>query len=194
MLRRALLCLALAACASRPVNLVVLPPAPAPAERAAGAGPSVLLRQVTLPGYLEGFPVVVGREQSVLIVAVDTEWAERPSEGVERVLRDALSQRMEPSRVVLQRDARLPDADLTVEFLALDPHGKTLHLEARWLFSCTASRASRGGRTQLDVPMAAVTPAAVAAATTDSLVRLADVLSRAIPTECRPLAKDLAQP
>ena len=184
--------LAIAGCASAPVALVALPPAPPAAERDPGPGTSVLLRDVALPRYLDSFPVVVARDGAALVVSRDTEWAERPSDGVARVLRDALSQRLEASRVLIEGEGRVPDADLSVEFLALEPRGTLLHLDARWFFSCTAG-GSRGGRTQLDVPVAATTPAAVAAATTDSLVRFADVLAHAIPTECRPFADDLAR-
>jgi uncharacterized lipoprotein YmbA len=185
--------LAITGCASAPVALVALPPAPAAEMRDAGPGASVLLREVTVPGYLDSFPVVVGRDGSALVLSKNTEWAERPSAGVARVLRDALSQRLDASRVLVAGERRIPEVDLTVEFLALDPQGIALHLDARWVFSCTAARGSRAGRTQFDVPLASATPAAVAAATTEALSRLADVLARAIPTECRPFAEDLAR-
>ena len=162
--------LAITGCASAPVALVALPPAPAAEMREAGPGASVLLRELTVPGYLDSFPVVVSRDGSALVVSKDTEWAERPSAGVARVLRDALSQRLDASRVLVAGERRIPDADLTVEFLALDPRGTALHLDARWVFSCAAAgRGSRAGRTQLDVPLASAAPAAVAAATTAAL-------------------------
>jgi len=185
--------LAITGCASAPVALVALPPAPAAEMRDAGPGASVLLREVSVPGYLDSFPVVVGRDGSALVVSKNTEWAERPSAGVARVLRDALSQRLEASRVLVAGERRLPDVDLTVEFLALDPRGTDLYLDARWVFSCTAGRGGRGGRTQLQVPMASATPPAVAAATSEALARLADELAQAIPTECRAFAEDLAR-
>lgn len=189
-----LLALALAACASTPVALVALPPAPASTHaRIADPGPSVLLREVTVPGYLDGFPVVVGRDGSALVVSKNTEWAERPSAGVARVLRDALSQRLDASRVLVAGERRIPDVDLTVEFLALDPQGGALRLDARWFFSCTAEHGSRAGRSQLDVPLAAATPGAVAAATTEALARFADALAGEIPAECRPFPGDLAR-
>jgi uncharacterized lipoprotein YmbA len=185
--------LAITGCASAPVALVALPPAPAAEMRDAGPGASVLLRDVSVPGYLDSFPVVVSRNGSALVVSQNTEWAERPSAGVARVLRDALSQRLDASRVLVAGERRIPDADLTVEFLALDPQGTALHLDARWFFSCTVARGSRAGRTQFAVPLASATPAAVAAATTEALSRLADALARAVPAECRPLAEDLAR-
>ena len=139
--------------------------------RVADPGASVLLRELSVPGYLDGFPVVVSRSGSALVVSKNTEWAERPSAGVARVLRDALSQRLDASRVLIAGERRIPDVDLTVEFLALDPQGGLLHLDAKWCFSCTAERGGRGGRTQLDVPMAAATPGAIAAATSEALAR-----------------------
>jgi len=189
----ALLVLAVTACASAPVALVVLPPAPAAATRDTGPGTSLLLREVTVPGYLDTFPVIVGRDASGLVVSKNTEWAERPSAGVARVLRDALSQRLDASRVLVAGERRIPDVDLTVEFLALDPQANALHLDARWFFACTAVRGSSAGRTRLDVPLASPTPAGVAAATTTALARLAEVLVDAIPTECRPFADDFAR-
>jgi uncharacterized lipoprotein YmbA len=183
--------LAITGCASAPVALVALPPAPAAGTRDAGPGASVLVREVTVPGYLDSFPVVIDRDGSTLVVSKNTEWAERPSAGVARVLRDALSQRLDASRVLVAGERRIPDADLTVEFLALDPRGAALHLDARWFFSCTAGRGSRAGRTGFNVPLASATPAAVAAATTEALARFADVLVDAMPTECRPFAHDM---
>lgn len=183
-----LLALAIAACASRPVALVALPAAPAAAKRDAGRGASVLLREVTVPAYLDSFPVVIGRDGSALVVSPNTEWAERPSAGIARVLRDVLSQRLDASRVLIAGERRIPDADLTVEFLALDPQGTNLHLAARWFFSCTAAGGVRAGRTELDVPLASATPAAVAAATTAALAQFADALVDAMPGECLPFA------
>jgi uncharacterized lipoprotein YmbA len=189
-----LLALAIAACASAPVALVALPPAPAsPQARIPDPGSSILLREVSLPGYLDSFPVVVGRKGGALAVSQSTEWAERPSTGVARVLRDALSQRLGAARVLIAGDGRVPDADLSVEFLALDPQEDALHLDARWSFSCTSARGGQGGRTQLQVRMESATPPAVAAATSEALARFADALAHAIPTECRPFADDSAK-
>jgi len=124
------------ACASAPVALVALPHAPAaqgstPSAGASGAGATVLVREVSVPAYLDGFPVVVGRRGSALAVSRDTEWAERPSTGATRVLRDALSERLGASRVLIAGDGRIPDADLTVEFFALDPQPGTLALQGQ---------------------------------------------------------------
>jgi hypothetical protein len=99
----------------------------------------VRLRHVHVPDYLDGFPVVTARDGHVLVVADRTEWAERPSEGVSRVLRDALAQRLGSSRVLIAGDGRRADADLSVELLALDPARDALTLDARWSFACRAS-------------------------------------------------------
>jgi uncharacterized lipoprotein YmbA len=161
-------------------------PAPAPTaeqNRSHAAGATVLLRSVRLPGYLDNYPVVIGRNGGTLRVAHHTEWAERPSDAVARVLGDALAQRLGSSRVLIAGDGRVPDADLTVEFLALDPQQGALRLDARWTFACTArARPSHTGRTRLRVPLAAATPSAVAAATAVALGGLADVL--ATQAEC----------
>ena len=142
-----------------------------------------MLRPLVMPGYLDAYPVVTGHNGSTLIVSNKTEWAEPLSDAAARVLRDALSQRLGPSRVLIAGEGRIPDADLTVEFIALDPHQGQLRLDAKWSFSCTSGdRPSHGGRTFFDVPLEAATAPAVAAATADALGRLADVL--ATQAEC----------
>ena len=177
----ALLAPALAACVSSPVALVALPPAPYAATEHSDSGSAqttILLRPVVVPGYLDAYPVVIGRKGNTLIVSDKTEWAEPFFDAVGRVLREALSQRLGASRVLIAGDGRIPDADLSVEFLALDPQQGALRLDARWSFSCTArDRPSHGGRTSFQVPLEATTASAVAAATADALGRLADVLA-----------------
>lgn len=169
--------LVLVACASSPPTLVALPAATTPAARAASdAATTVRLRKLHVPEYLDGFPVVIGRDAGVLVVADRTEWAERPSQGVSRVLRDALSQRLGSSRMLIAGDARQADADLSVELLALDPARDALTLDARWSVACRAAGQSHGGRTSVRIGMSAATPQAVAAATSEALSRLADAL------------------
>jgi uncharacterized lipoprotein YmbA len=188
----ALLASAIAACASSPATLVTLPAPPdSGAHHAVGrsAGPTILLRPVVVPAYLDNFPVVVGRTGNTLIVSQDTEWAESFRDAVARVLRDALSQRLGASRVLIAGDGRIPDADLSTEFLALDPRQGALRLDAAWSFSCTArDRRGRAGRTSLEVPLASPTPAAVASATADALGRLADVLAAQAACDGREVA------
>ena len=106
------------------------------------------------------------------------------------MLRDALSQRLGASRVLIAGDGRIPDADLTVEFLALDPQQGTLRLDAKWSFllHMRGTGGAMAGRTVLEVPLDGTTPAAVAAATADALGRLADVL--ATQAECEDGARE----
>jgi len=169
--------LVLAACASSPPKLVALPAATAPAERPApDTAPTVRLRRVEVADYLDGFPVVIGRDGGVLVVADRTEWAERPSQGMSRVLRDALAQRLGSSSVLIAGDGRRADADLSVEVLALDPARDALTLDARWSYACYASGQSHGGRAAVRVETGAATPQAVATATSEALSRLADAV------------------
>jgi uncharacterized lipoprotein YmbA len=181
----AILALALAGCAGSRATLVALPAAAA-SKTAAGASQqsgTVLLRGVVMPGYLDDYPVVVGRSGNTLMVSKNTEWAERFPDGVARVLRDALSRELGTSRVLIAGDGRIPDADLSVEFLALDPQQGALRLDAKWTFSCTAPD-GRGSadRTVLEVPLPESSATAVATATSEALGRLAGVL--AAQAEC----------
>ncbi|MGZ8229959.1 MAG: PqiC family protein [Burkholderiales bacterium] len=174
--------LALTGCASSPVTLVVLPSPPSAARTAdENVGPSILVRRASVPGYLDSFLIVLGRADGALVVSSSAEWAERLSDAVTRILRDALSQRLGAERVLIARDGRIPDADLRVEFLSLDPAGGTLNLDARWFFTCAVRAQSSGGRTHVEVPLARATPGAVAHATTTALTRFADELATHVP-------------
>ena len=176
-----LLALLVGACASTPPVLVALPNPPqvrvAP-QPDGGTRPTVILRQVTLPGYLDSWAIVVGRKANTLVLSDDAEWAERLRDAVARVLQDALSQRLGASRVMLRGEHRTADAELVVEFLKLDPSNGAVQLDARWSFVCTArERSPRAGRTELQVPLVSATAPAVAAATVDALAKFADALA-----------------
>ena len=176
----ALLGLMLAACASAPPIRVALPgPSASVAQRPdPNSGATLLLRQVTLPKYLDSLAVVVDRKANTLVVSDDAEWAESLRDAVTRTLRDALSQRLGASRVLLRGEHRVADAELVIEFSKLDPSDGILQLDARWSFACS-SRAfpTHTGRTELQLPLEATTSSAVASATVNALARLADVLA-----------------
>ena len=135
-----------------------------------------LLRTIA---YLEEFPVVTGRSGNALVVASHAEWGERLAQGVTRVLRDALAQRRGASGVLLAGERASGAADLRVEFLALDPAGGMLQLDARWTYSCPARSKGEGGagRTRLQEPLEDTSAAAVASTTSRALARLAEVLA-----------------
>jgi len=169
--------LALAACASAPPTLVALPSPGTPADALLrDGGPSLHVRHVQLPDHLDGLPVVIGHDHEVLVVAERTEWAERPSQGVTRVLRDALAQRLGSSQVLIAGDGRRADAELAVEVMALDPRSDGLHLDARWSIACRAGGRSTAGREAVVAAMPADTPQGVAVATSAALSQLAEAL------------------
>jgi uncharacterized lipoprotein YmbA len=181
------LAILLAACASRPVALITLPPtgdALAPTADSASTT-TVALRPVKLPGYLDNYPVVVRRDNANVVVSKDIEWSERLSDAVERVLRGALSQHLGPSRVLIPGDGRVADSELTVEFLQLDPQDGVVSLDAKWTHSCR-NHASRSDRTRLQVPLTDSTAPGVASATTAALSQFADRL--AARAACTPSA------
>jgi uncharacterized lipoprotein YmbA len=188
------LALVLAACASSPPTLVALPSAlpsaATPGEhQAPDATTTVRLRRVHVPDYLDGFGVVTGSDGHVLVVADRTEWAERPSQGVSRVLRDALAQRLGSNRVLIAGDGRRADADLSVELLALDSARDALTLDARWSLACRATGESHGGRSAVRIEMGATTPQLVATATSEALSQLADTVVAELRCEVDPDAR-----
>lgn len=179
--RRLLLYLALllGGCASTPPELIALPPAPATAASIPASATSVLLRPVVVPGYLDNFPVVIERDGSRVEIAENTEWAERLTDGVSRVLRDALAQRLAPEQLLIAGDGRVPDADLSVELLRMDPQadGRVL-LEARWnLVGSQGAGTTRAGYARLEAGPAGPEPADIARATSAALGLLADELA-----------------
>jgi uncharacterized lipoprotein YmbA len=93
-------------------TLLALPSALPSTSRSGELQPPDARRRCVAPGafpdYLDGLPVVTGRDGHVLVVADRTEWAERPSQGISRVLRDALAQRLGSSRVLIAATVGAP--------------------------------------------------------------------------------------
>lgn len=175
--------LLLGACASDPPALVALPSAPAVSQAAANPA-TLLLRPVTIPGYLDNLNVVTSRQGGSITQDQDTEWAERLGDGTSRVLAGALSARLGPGNLLIEGEGRIPDADLNVEITRMDPlPDGQLVLEARWtLVGSMGDRPVRAGTESITVPFSPRTPAAIADATSQALGQLADRLVRAAET------------
>ncbi|MFV3129918.1 PqiC family protein [Niveispirillum sp. KHB5.9] len=188
--------LALGACASDPPALLALPAAGPPAlAPVAGASTTVLLRPVRIPGYLDGLTVVTRRAGGEVAVAPDTEWAERLGDGTTRVLAGALDTRLGPGNLLIEGDGRIPDADLSLEIIRMDPADGRLVLQARWTLvgSRGEPRTVRAGSEDLTVGLSGGTAADVAAATSQALAGLADRLAGAVasfPVQAEPVAPD----
>ncbi len=180
----ALLTLGLAACVSMPVSRITLPP-PTPPDQIEDAAtrPALLLRSVSLPSYLDGDRIVVESDGTRTRRAQGAAWAGRLADGVKHTLRDALAQRLGAAHVRAADDDVAAEAELSVDFLALDPTRGAVHLDAVWLMTCRASGGGVLGRVWLDVPLAAQTPKAIAAATSEALSELADELAPTLQCE-----------
>lgn len=177
--------LALGACASDPPALLALPAAGPPAAAPAPGGvTTVLLRPVRIPGYLDGLTVVTRRAGGEVAVAPDTEWAERLGDGTTRVLAGALDTRLGPGNLLIEGDGRIPDADLSVEIIRMDPADGKLLLQARWTLvgSRGEPRPVRAGSEEVAVGLSGAAPADVAGATTQALSGLADRLAGEVAT------------
>ncbi|WP_029012972.1 PqiC family protein [Niveispirillum irakense] len=175
--------LVLGACASDPPALVALPAAPAASQAAANPA-TLLLRPVTIPGYLDNLNVVTSRQGGSITQDQGTEWAERLGDGTTRVLAGALSDRLGPGNLLIEGDGRIPDADLSIQITRMDPQpdGK-LVLEARWtLVGSMGDRPVRAGTESISVPFSPRTPAGIADATAQALGQLADRLVVAAET------------
>jgi uncharacterized lipoprotein YmbA len=86
--------LGIAACASVAVSHVTLPPpAPAALIEDAATSPSLRLRAVSLPPYLEGDRMVLENEGTRMRRAERAAWAGSLAAGVKRTLRDASAAR-----------------------------------------------------------------------------------------------------
>jgi uncharacterized lipoprotein YmbA len=170
--------LGIAACASVAVSHVTLPPpAPAALIEDAATSPSLRLRAVSLPPYLEGDRMVLENEGTRMRRAERAAWAGSLAAGVKRTLRDALAQRLGAARVRAERDERAAEAELSVDFVALDPAHDRLQLDAIWLMTCHGTGGGVLGRVWLEVPLDRQTPKAIAAATSEALSELADELA-----------------
>lgn len=171
--------LLLAGCASDPPRMIALP-APAAAPPVAGTPASLLLRPVSVPGYLDGLDVVTARRGGEVVIDRTTEWAERLSDGVTRVLSAALADRLGTGNMLIEGDGRVPDADLSVVITAMDPVAGRLVLTARWtLVGSRGERLVRTGQERIEVPLNGGDADAVAEASSRALAQLANRIAAA---------------
>lgn len=171
--------LLLAGCASDPPRMIALP-APPGAAPVAGTPASLLLRPVSVPGYLDGLDVVTDRRGGEVVIDRNTEWAERLSDGVTRVLSAALADRLGTANMLIEGDGRVPDADLSVVITAMDPESGKLVLAARWtLVGSRGERLVRTGQERIEVPLRAGDADGIAEASSRALAHLADRIAAA---------------
>ncbi len=129
--------LLLAGCASDPVTrYYLLAPAAQPQAGAAkGEGPSVVVREVQLPQYLERTQIVTrGSDHRVLMADYDL-WAGDLRQDMTRVLAENLSRLLGSDRVVAAPHTlrQPPDVRVEVEVQRFERvAGGTVELAARW--------------------------------------------------------------
>lgn len=109
-----------------PAELLTLGPLQAEERSVRADAPTISVRRVTVPDYLDSFDVLRRTGPYSLTRDPDRQWAERPSAGIQRLIETALRR----SYIVLDQGA---DLDLQVNIQAFElPTQGLARLEGSW--------------------------------------------------------------
>jgi uncharacterized lipoprotein YmbA len=177
----------LAGCGSSPpVNYYVLSAHTGPAP--AGSTPSLGVGPVAVPEYLNRDNMVMNREGNTLVVASSDRWAEPLMDGIQRVLAINLAGLLNTQSIRLHpwhRD-QAPDYGVSINLLSLDASEQGATLAAEWLLYRPSDKqvvSRRLSRLEQPFPDRPVASEQVAAAYSELLLRLSEVIAGAIRSD-----------
>jgi uncharacterized protein len=187
--RRAVLCAMvaaiLAACGGSPVreSFYTLSSGEGSATAARSASPAIFVGPVTVPESVDRNQMVLRTGANQVEISEEHRWAEPLKAAIPRVIGETLSRELGTSRVLTSRSgAALPvDYRVAIEIQRFDSsldEGATV--DALWTITTVQGGARRAGRTRVTEPAAARTPAALAAAHSRALERVAREIAAAL--------------
>lgn len=176
----------LAACGTAPresfYTLSALEGAPAAAPPAAAAAIAIGVGPVVVPESVDRTPMVVRTGPNEVDIDDFHRWAEPLKTAIPRVLAENLSRELGTPRVLASRAGNVAvDFRVAVEIQRFDSSfqdGATI--DALWTITPTKGGTARTGRTLAKEPAAAATYAAVAAAHSRALARIAAEIAAAM--------------
>lgn len=157
------------------------PATPAPVAQAPAM--SVFVGPVIVPEAVDRTPMVIRTSPNQVDVEDFHRWAEPLKSAIPRVVADDLAQELGNARVGFTRAAALAPVDyrVAIEIQRFDSSltdGATI--DASWTLTSTRGTAPRTGRTVAHEPVAEPTHAAVAAAHSRALARIARDIATAL--------------
>jgi uncharacterized lipoprotein YmbA len=176
--------LALSACAGRPPVLYVLG-TPSPAAESAQpltGRPVIEVQRVLMPDYLDVTDILIRRPGNVMDPSATGRWGERLSVGFRRALADDLARDLPGFTVTTQRltDPSFRQVLTEVETFEARPDGQVV-LSARWrLTDSNGDRQLAGEHVSLTEQAASTGDAAIVAAMSRAIERLAQVIVTAV--------------
>jgi len=175
----------LAACGGSPVreSFYTLSSAEAPATAVRSASPAIFVGPVTVPEAVDRNQMVLRTGANQVEISEEHRWAEPLKDAIPRVIGETLSRELGTSRVLTSRSgAALPvDYRVAIEIQRFDSsldEGATV--DALWTITTVQGGARRSGRTRVTEPAAARDPAALAAAHSRALERVAREIAAAL--------------
>lgn len=168
-----------------PVKLYVLGDAAAPiAATAAAVGrPSLELRTVQMPDYLDNQDILIRGAANEVVASPTGRWAERLSVGVTRALAGDLAARL-PGYVILSAPPAFgaTPQQIHVDLDAFDARlDGRVYLSARWSITTPGDDLLASARVALVEPTESQADGAIAAAMSRILHRLADAIAASVP-------------
>lgn len=157
-----------------------------------GDTPSVGVGPISIPEYLNRNSMVFNRDGNTLEIATFARWAEPLESGISRVLSLNLATNLntEDIQVFPWHPTRAPEYAVGMRLLALDSNSQRAQLVAEWSLrkaSEGATEKRRIVRLEKAINTADITPDDVAAAYSELLWQLSDIIAQAI-------ADDMSKP
>lgn len=157
-----------------------------------GDTPSVGVGPISIPEYLNRNSMVFNRDGNTLEIATFARWAEPLESGISRVLSLNLATNLntEDIQVFPWHPTRAPEYAVGMRLLALDSNSQRAQLVAEWSLrkaSEGATEKRRIVRLEKAINTADITPDDVAAAYSELLWQLSDIIAQAI-------AEDMSMP
>jgi uncharacterized lipoprotein YmbA len=168
-----------------PVKLYVLGDAAVPiAATAAVVGrPALELKTVQMPDYLDNQDILIRGAANEVVASPTGRWAERLSIGATRALAADLAARL-PAYVILSAPPAFGSApeQIHVDLDAFDARADgRVYLSARWSVTAPGGDVMAAANVALVEPTQGQADAAIAAAMSRILSRLADAISASVP-------------
>jgi hypothetical protein len=167
---------------SPPNNYYVLTPHEFPAAN--GETPALGVGPIEVPEYLKRRSMVYQREGNTLKVASMDMWGEPLQDGIQRVLVLNLSGLLNTQDVSFfpWHPGRAPDFGVKINVLQMDANEHEATLKAEWLvYRSTKGEPINRRISQLVTPLSSDSPKQVAAAYSDLLFQLSEIIAAAIP-------------
>ncbi|MDX2090681.1 MAG: PqiC family protein [Kofleriaceae bacterium] len=142
--------------------------------------PSVVIAQVTIPGYLDRDAIATRQADNHISYSSRERWAEPLDTAIESTLRQELAAELTPEGFNVPAQSGAPTYDVHVDILRFERSGpQTVELWARWTLRSEAKQVHTA-ETRLRLPVESAAEGAAAASLSRALAQLATAIAQQV--------------